>query len=72
MNEEDIKKVDEWVENHEDDNTYYYEDEYVIGASDVKEFCNFLREGYPDLGIPCIVNGGGIWFRRSDLEDARS
>ena len=73
MYEEEIEKVDEWFKNHGDFSTYNNDEEYVVDAVDVGDFCDFIREEFPDLiGIECMVNNGGIWFKRSDLESARS
>ena len=73
MYEEDIKALHEWIE--DDDrcfDTGYNGEEYCICERDIEDFCDFLRELNPDLiGIPCMVDTGGIWFKREDLDNAR-
>ena len=73
MYEEDIEALHEWIE--DDDrcfDTSYNEEEYYICEHDIEDFCDFLRERNPDLiGIPCMVDTGGIWFKREDLDNAR-
>ena len=73
MYEEDIELVNKWFEEHGDFSTYNNDEEYVVDSVDVDDFCDFIRESFPDLiGIECMINGGGIWFKRTDLESARS
>ena len=73
MYEEDIEALHAWIE--DDDrcfDTSYNGEEYVICEHDIEDFCDFLRERNPDLiGIPCMVDTGGIWFKREDLDNAR-
>ena len=74
MQEEDIKKLNEWVDDEE--RSFHTErdekDEYYISQRDVDSFCCFLTEMNPDLiGIQCTVGTGGIWFTKSDLLKAR-
>ena len=73
MDKEDIKALHEWIEG--DDrcfNTSYNGEEYCICECDIEDFCDFLRERNPDLiGIPCMVGGSGIWFKRKDLDNVK-
>lgn len=75
MYEDDIKKVDEWFENHtENYGTYHSYTEYSVCESDLESFSDFLREEFPDLvGIRCYFgkDDSAIWFFREDLEKAR-
>ena len=73
MYDEDIEKVDKWFTEHGDFSTYKNDEEYVVDSVDVEDFCDFIREEFPDLiGIECMVGNSGIWFKRCDLESARS
>lgn len=73
MYEEDIEALQEWI--NDDDrcfDTGYNGEEYVIGEHDIEDFCDFLRERSPDLiGISCMVDTSGIWFKREDLYNAK-
>lgn len=73
MYEDDIKELNEWFEDEERSfETGRADDEYNVDQADVDDFCDFMREQYPDLiGIPCMVGTGGIWFTKDDLEKAR-
>ena len=77
MDEDDIKKVDEWFDRHtESYGTYHSEkdDCYSVDTADLGDFSDFLREAFPDLiRIRCFFGNGdsAIWFFRSDLEEAR-
>ena len=73
MYDDGIKGLNEWF-NDEDRSfaTSFNGEEYVVDEFDVEDFCDFLREQNPDLiGIPCMVGTSGIWFRSSDLDEAR-
>lgn len=73
MYEDDIELVDKWFEENGDFSTYNNDEEYCIDAVDVDDFCEFIGKNFPDLiGIEVMINHGGIWFKRSDLESARS
>jgi len=73
MCEEYIEALQEWI--NDDDrcfDTSYNGEEYCICEHDIEDFCDFLREQDPDLiGFPCMVDTGGIWFKREDLDNAR-
>ena len=78
MYKEDRQALHKWFKEHKSYGTYHNyspdkeHDEYVIEQSDVEDFCDFLRENIMDLvGIPCMVGGGGIWFRRTELNEAK-
>ena len=72
MYEDDIMELDKWFEDEERSfETSHVDDEYNVDQTDVDDFCDYLRENHPDLiGIPCMVGTGGIWFKKSDLEEA--
>ena len=72
MYEDDIKELDKWFDDEERGfETSHVDDEYNVDQTDVDDFCDYLRENHPDLiGIPCMVGTGGIWFKKSDLENA--
>ena len=75
MYEDDIKKVDEWFNNHtENYGTYHSDiDYYSVCKSDLESFSDFLREEFPDLvGIRCYFGNSDstIWFFREDLKEA--
>ena len=75
MYEDEIKIINEWFDDEERsyDTGYDEEGEYSVGTYDMDDFSDFLRENFPDLiGISCMVGSMGIWFKRSDLENARS
>ena len=75
MDDDDIKKVDEWFSTHtENYGTYHDDDEYAVCAWDLEAFSDFLQENFPDMvGIPCYFGNGNsaIWFFRNDLEKVR-
>ena len=75
MNDDDIKKVDEWLGTHtENYGTYHDDDEYSVCAWDLEAFSDFLGEEFPDMiGIQCYFGNGdsAIWFFRKDLEKVR-
>lgn len=73
IDEETIKKLNEWIENEERCfETSHTNEQYSISQLDVDDFCDFLTENEPDLiGIPCNVCGEGIWFSKNDLINAR-
>lgn len=80
MYKDDVQKLNRWFRKKEKDSigTYHHsmrkdgEDVYAVGASDVDEFCDFLRENILDLiGFHCMVGNDGIWFSSDDLEKAR-
>lgn len=73
MYEEEIEALNVWVEDADRSfDTSFNGEEYVIGKSDVEDFCDFLREQDSDLiGFPVMVGIAGIWFKREDLEKAR-
>ena len=48
------------------------EDMYVVAASDVEEFSNWMRDNATDLiGIKCMVRPNGIWFTSEAEEEAK-
>ena len=73
MYEEDIEELDKWFDkDYLSCETSHYDDEYIVDQTDVDDFCDYLREEYPDLiGIKCMVGTGGIWFKREDLIAAK-
>ena len=73
MYEEEIEVLNAWIEDADRSlDTSFNGDEYVIGKSDVEDFCDFLRELDSDLiGFPVMVGTDGIWFKQEDLEKAR-
>ena len=73
IDEETIKKLNEWIEDEERySETSYTNGQYSISQLDVDDFCDFLTENEPGLiGIPCNVCGGGIWFSKNDLRNAK-
>lgn len=73
------EKIITWFDSREHFGTYCHtlerdgEDVFVVEASDVADFGDFLEEQYPDVAyIPCKVGKGGIWFSSEDLDDAVS
>lgn len=75
MYEEDIKKVNEWFDEHtEFYGTYHDGDDYSINHYDIDDFTNFLGREFPDLvGIRCYIgkDDSAVWFSKDDLEKAR-
>lgn len=74
MYEENIQELNKWFDDEDRCFNTGYNDigEYSVSEYDVDDLTNFLREKEPDLiGIPCMIGGGGIWFKREDLEKAR-
>ena len=72
MYDEDIKSIDNWFDENGDSCTYRNDDEYVVSQYDVDDFVDFVREHFPDMvGIPVMLDGGGIWFKKSDLLNAK-
>ena len=68
MYDEDIKLIDNWFDENSKICTYRNDDEYVVSQYDVDDFVDFVREHFPDMvGIPVMLDGGGIWFKKSDL-----
>jgi len=73
MYDDEIELVDKWFNEHGDFSTYYNDEEYVVNQCDVDDFCDFIRENFSDLvGIEVMICGDGIWFKRSDLESAKT
>ena len=77
MDDGQRKELHAWFKKHKSYGTYHVyspnkeRDEYVIGKCDVDDFCDLLRENMLDIvGIPCMIGGGGIWFKRTDLDKA--
>lgn len=74
MYKDDIKKVDEWFEEHtEFYGTYHEGDDYSISHHDIEDFTKFLWREFPGLiGIRCYIGtgDGNIWFFGEDLEQA--
>lgn len=67
------KKIKSWIDRKDSYGTYHGDGEYVIAASDVEDFCEYIEKTFPDLiGIPCLVGKGGIWFFDDDLERVES
>lgn len=75
MYEEDIQKVNEWFDNHQEYlGTSRHGREYSVDQYDLECFTDFLREEFPDLvGIRCYIGTGdvNIWFFKDDLEKAQ-
>lgn len=75
MDDDDIKKVDEWFDLHtENYGTYHADNDYAVCEWDLEAFSDFLREEFPDMvGIPCYFGKGdsAIWFFRENLEKVR-
>lgn len=78
MYEDEIALIDAWFDEHEECGTYHHtedadgEDIYVIDASNVEDFCDYIRAKLVDLiGFRCYVNGDGIWFKPEDLDYAK-
>ena len=72
IDEENIKKLNEWIEDKERsyDTSLAY-GQYSISQLDLYDFCDFLTENEPDLiGIPCMVCAEGIFFKEEDLNNA--
>ena len=72
MDEDNIKKLNEWIEDKERSyDTSLTDGQYSISQLDVYEFCDFLTENEPNLiGIPCMVCAEGIYFKEEDLNNA--
>ena len=74
MYEESIEKLNKWFDDEDRsfDTDYNENGEYTVSQYDVDDLCDYLRENEPDLiGIKFMIGGGGIWFKREDLEKAR-
>ena len=73
IDEDTIKKLDEWIKDEERfSDTSHTNEQYSISQLDIDDFCDFLTENEPDLiGIPCNICGEGIWFSKNDLINAR-
>lgn len=72
IDEDNIKKLNEWIEDKERSyDTSLTDGQYSISQLDVYEFCDFLTENEPNLiGIPCMVCAEGIYFKEEDLNNA--
>lgn len=72
IDEENIKNLNEWIEDKERSyDTSLTDGQYSISQLDLYDFCDFLTENEPDLiGIPCMVCAEGIWFKDEDLKNA--
>lgn len=74
MYKESIEELNKWFDDEDRsyDTDYNKEGEYTVSQYDVDDLSDYLRENEPDLiGIPCMIGGDGIWFKREDLEKAR-
>ncbi len=73
MYDDEIKELNEWFADDERRyETGFNGEEYTVSESEVKDFCDFLRDQNPDLiGIRCMVGTSGIWFTSDDLKKAK-
>ena len=74
MSSEEIRLIDEWFDEHDSFRTYHADDEYSVGASDMREFTEFWKESFDGtyIGIECMVGNNGIWFWEHSLKNAEA
>ena len=73
MNDKEIELINDWFAKQDDFDAYFDGEIYIIYSAVVKEFSMFIQETFPGLlGIPCIVDNAGIYFKQRDLKKAIS